>query len=296
MRERGSSEGTVRAAGGIVWRDRDAAGLRGRDVEVLLVHRPKYDDWTLPKGKLLPGEDEPAGALREVEEETGLACELGRIVGRVAYRDRFDRPKTVEYFEMAPRGGTFVPGDEVDQVRWLPLAEAATALTYPHDRGLLERFVGPGVPLYLIRHGEAGERHVWPGDDRARPLTPAGWRQARALATSFGDVPLEALLSSPFVRCVQSLEPLAEATGLAIVQAEELAEGTTADAALGFLRDVAAGPAALSSHGDVIQHVVRRLLDDGVPHRGRVGFAKGSTWVIRMLEGEPVGVRYLPPP
>src|SRR5439155_11590434 len=127
VRERGSSEGTVRAAGGIVWRDRDAAGLRGRDVEVLLVHRPKYDDWTLPKGKLLPGEDEPAGALREVEEETGLVCRLGHPVGRVAYRDRFDRPKTVGYFEMRPRRGVFVPGEEVDRVRWLPLVDAVAA-------------------------------------------------------------------------------------------------------------------------------------------------------------------------
>jgi 8-oxo-dGTP diphosphatase len=285
----------VRAAGGIVWRDRDGT-TEGRDVEILLVHRPRYDDWTLPKGKLLSDEDERTGALREVEEETGLRCELIRPVGRVRYRDRFDRPKTVDYFEMRPREGRFVPGNEVDQVQWLPLPQAADALTYPHDRELLQRFGGPGVPLHLVRHAAAGERTAWPGPDAERPLTPKGWAQARAIADGFRDVPLASLFSSPFVRCVQSFEPLARATGLRIREAGELAEGTPPDRALAFMRSVAGGPAALCSHGDVIEGVVRRLLSDGVPSSGDVAFAKGSTWVIRMLDAEPVGARYLRAP
>jgi 8-oxo-(d)GTP phosphatase len=285
----------VRAAGGIVWRDRPG-GARERDIEILLVHRPRYDDWTLPKGKLLPGEDERAGALREVQEESGFLCELVRPVGRVRYHDRYGRPKTVDYFEMRPTEGRFVPGDEVDQIRWLSPAKAAGALTYPYDRDLVERFGGPGVPLYLVRHAVAGERAAWPGPDSERPLTPKGWAQAHAVAAGFRDVPLAALLSSPYVRCVQSFEPLAQATGLPIREAAELVEGTRPDRALAFLQSVADEPAALCSHGDVIEGVVRRLLSDGVPRSGRAAFAKGSTWVIRMLEDEPVGVRYLPAP
>ncbi len=288
-------DSVVRAAGGVVWRDA-GDGSPGQDIEILLVHRPKYDDWSLPKGKLLAGEDERAGALREVEEESGLRCDLVRPVGTVRYRDRFGRPKQVEYFEMRPRGGRFVPGDEVDQVLWLPTARAVATLSYPHDRKLLQRFDGPGIPLHLVRHAVAGERRAWDGPDRERPLTPKGWRQARAIAASFRDVPLDALFSSPYTRCVQSLEPLSGETGLPIQTAEELAEGTPPGRALEFLASVADRPAALCSHGDVIEAVVHRLLREGVPRAGRVAFAKGSTWVIRMLDSRPVGARYLPAP
>jgi 8-oxo-dGTP diphosphatase len=127
----------VRAAGGVIWRRRPD----GHDPEVLLVHRPRYDDWTLPKGKLLPGEGDADGALREVEEETGMHCSLGPVVGTIRYRDRFDRPKVVVYFEMRPGAGSFEPNDEVDVVRWLARDDAVTTLTYPHDRALLEGFV-----------------------------------------------------------------------------------------------------------------------------------------------------------
>ena len=134
----------VRAAGGLVWRPAssggDGDGDRDGDVEVLVVHRPKYDDWTLPKGKLLPGEDEAAGALREVEEETGMRGTLGPIAGTVRYRDLSDRPKVVVYYEMRPGPGSFVPNHEVDMVRWMPKGEAMAELTYPHDRQLLETF------------------------------------------------------------------------------------------------------------------------------------------------------------
>jgi 8-oxo-dGTP diphosphatase len=124
---------TVHAAGGIVWR-RDAAGV----LEALVVHRPQYDDWTLPKGKLLPGERDEEAALREVEEETGLRCELGRELPSSTYRDRHGRPKVVRYWAMRPVAGDFRPHDEVDEVRWLPLAGAAQALTHERDRAVLD--------------------------------------------------------------------------------------------------------------------------------------------------------------
>ena len=123
---------TVGAAGGVVWR-RDSAGA----LEALVVHRPRYDDWTLPKGKLLPGEREEEAAMREVEEETGLRCELGRELPSSRYRDRHDRPKVVHFWAMRPLGGEFRPHDEVDDVRWLPLSEAGAALTYEGDRAVL---------------------------------------------------------------------------------------------------------------------------------------------------------------
>jgi 8-oxo-dGTP pyrophosphatase MutT (NUDIX family) len=123
----------VRASGGIVVRKRND-GV----VEVALVHRPSYDDWTFPKGKRAPGERDRQTALREVGEETGLVCRIERPIGTIRYRDRKDRPKTVVYWLMTPIGGTFHTSAEVDELRWLPIDQAGDLLTYQHDRSLLE--------------------------------------------------------------------------------------------------------------------------------------------------------------
>jgi 8-oxo-dGTP pyrophosphatase MutT (NUDIX family) len=135
-----SATPTVRAAGGIVH-------VRGDDGEllVLLVHRPRYDDWTLPKGKADPGERDEDTARREVEEETGLRCVLGERAGQTRYRDSKGRDKIVRYWLMEPESGSsaaadaFVPNDEVDQIRWCSVAEATKQLSYAHDRKLLQR-------------------------------------------------------------------------------------------------------------------------------------------------------------
>jgi len=109
-------------------------------LEVLLVHRPRYDDWTLPKGKLHRGESHEEGALREVEEETGLRCELGRELPSSHYRDQKGRAKVVRYWTMRPLDGAFQPDEEVDDARWLPLADADAELTYDRDREILHAF------------------------------------------------------------------------------------------------------------------------------------------------------------
>jgi 8-oxo-dGTP pyrophosphatase MutT (NUDIX family) len=127
----------VRAAGGLVWRHG-----RGGEVQVALIHRPAYDDWSLPKGKLRDGEGEEEAALREVEEETGLRCRLGRPLGVNRYLDRRGRPKEVRYWLMRPLDGTFRPNKEVDELRWLPAEEAERLLTYQHDRDLVRGLEG----------------------------------------------------------------------------------------------------------------------------------------------------------
>jgi 8-oxo-dGTP diphosphatase len=119
---------TVRAAGGIV----------RRDGEVLVIHRPKYDDWSFPKGKLDEGESWEDGALREVEEETGLRCSLGPEVASTSYTDSRGRPKVVRYWLMQPESGEFAPTDEVDEIAWLSPEDAVTRLSYGRDRELLE--------------------------------------------------------------------------------------------------------------------------------------------------------------
>jgi 8-oxo-dGTP diphosphatase len=124
----------VRAAGGLVCRN------AAEDVvEVVVVHRTAYDDWTFPKGKLERAESEEEAALREVEEETGLHCCLGRELGITRYRDSRGRSKTVRYWQMTPIGGALAPADGVDDARWVSLAEAPALLTYPRDVELLAR-------------------------------------------------------------------------------------------------------------------------------------------------------------
>ena len=119
-----------------MWRPSTDGGL-----EVALVHRPAYDDWTFPKGKLLDGEEDEVAALREVMEETGLVCRLGPYLTHLSYRDRKDRPKTVRYWAMAPIEGAFRANDEVDTMRWVPAEDAAALLTYEHDRTVLDRLL-----------------------------------------------------------------------------------------------------------------------------------------------------------
>jgi 8-oxo-dGTP pyrophosphatase MutT (NUDIX family) len=130
----GTSDDVVRAAGGVVLR-RSPSGT----LETVLVHRPAYDDWTFPKGKLLRGETEEEAAVREVEEETGLRCQLGREVGTTSYRDPQGRQKTARYWEMAPIAGELGATNEVDEARWVPLEEAADLLTHARDHELLAR-------------------------------------------------------------------------------------------------------------------------------------------------------------
>jgi 8-oxo-dGTP pyrophosphatase MutT (NUDIX family) len=140
MSKSGSTSGsavagqTVQAAGGVVWRRRDG------EVQVLLVHRPKYDDWTFPKGKLEPGESHEQAAVREVREETGLRCVRGPELVESHYDDAKGRPKVVRYWMMTVDGGSFVHNDEVDEIRWQTVAKAAKSLTYARDVPVLESF------------------------------------------------------------------------------------------------------------------------------------------------------------
>jgi 8-oxo-dGTP pyrophosphatase MutT (NUDIX family) len=136
-----TSTPTVKAAGGVIWQH----GPTG-EVEVLVVHRPKYDDWTFPKGKQDPGETDEETALREVVEETGFRCTLGPELASTAYIDRKGRPKTVRYWVMTVEGGVFTPTDEVDELRWVTPARARWLLSYDRDREVLDAFLEGGRP------------------------------------------------------------------------------------------------------------------------------------------------------
>jgi 8-oxo-dGTP diphosphatase len=289
----------VRAAGGLITRE-GPSGL-----EVVLVHRPAYDDWSFPKGKLEPGEDELACALREVEEEAGLICEAVRDLGAIAYVDARGRPKVVRYWHMrGPDGADVRARHEIDDARWVPLREAEPMLSYVHDRTLLGRLAGDPatsdpIPVFVVRHVKAGERGSSGGPDELRGVSRTGRKQAVKLAAMLAPFGIVRLASSPALRCLQTLEPLADHLGIDITLAPELFEGRDAAGAEAWVLAAAAdGPAVLCTHGDVLPALVEVLRARGVPvgGDGTVAFAKGGAWRLDVGEGQVRRMTYLPPP
>jgi 8-oxo-dGTP diphosphatase len=276
----------VRAAGGVVRR----SGRRGP--EFALVHRARYDDWTFPKGKAEQGESDEENAEREVREETGFVCERGPEVGSVRYVDRRERPKTVRYWLMYPVGGAFVPNDEVDELRWVDAESAAALLTYRHDKDVLAKARAFDRPVYLVRHAKAGDREEWSEDDVLRPLTRKGRAQAEGLVTLFRDLPVDLVLTSPYVRCVQTVRPLAIARSVPLEEHDVLAEGATTADALSLLRS-RGGAVVACSHGDVIPAVVEALAEQGLEILDPLVWKKGSTWLLERDGGLFTSARYL---
>lgn len=289
---------TVRAAGGLIWR-RDSAGT----YEIALVHRPAYGDWSFPKGKLDVGETEAQAAIREVTEETGLRASLGRDLGTTSYVDGLGRPKTVRYWQMRAASVELDPSHEIDDAKWVSFEEARRMLSYPHDAQVLDRFAPPPRPtevvtVLLIRHAKAGSRGRWTGPDDLRPLDDEGRRQAERLVSKLSHEEIWKLMSSPYVRCIETVEPLSAQRNLGIVPCDSLAEGTPGEEALQFiLSEAGEGPVAMCTHGDVMMFSVGKLRDDGVPLMGdAVGYKKGSAWRLEVHDGAFVSARYLKPP
>jgi 8-oxo-dGTP pyrophosphatase MutT (NUDIX family)/phosphohistidine phosphatase SixA len=199
----------VTAAGAVVTRS------GGR--EVLLVHRPKYDDWSFPKGKRDPGEHVTTTAVREVHEESGLKIVLGRPLPPQLYAVAGGRAKTVHYWVARVRGNDdvtrYAVNAEIDDVRWVKLERATKMLSYLDDITLLEQFAE--LPrrtwaVTVVRHGRARGRKAWTRPDPLRPLTPAGRTQAEAIAPVLAAYRIGAVISSPSVRCVQTIQPYAD--------------------------------------------------------------------------------------
>jgi phosphohistidine phosphatase SixA/8-oxo-dGTP pyrophosphatase MutT (NUDIX family) len=241
-------------------------------MEVLLVHRPRYDDWTFPKGKALGGEGARETAVREVEEETGFRGTLGAKLPSSSYRDRHGREKIVRYWTMRPESGSFEPHGEIDAIEWTPIADAGAKLSYERDIEVL-RAVPP--PLLVFRHAAAGDRDAWEGDDARRPLDKRGRKQAEALVDRLSGFEVDQILSSPLDRCVQSVEPLARARGLDVETSDELAEGVGAERVRGLLNDLAGEAALVCGHGPEL-----------VPIFGKV--KKGETLVLEPTDGQLV--------
>jgi 8-oxo-dGTP diphosphatase len=202
---------TIWSAGAVLWRA--AAGQPDRP-DVLLVHRPRYDDWSLPKGKREPGEHVLLTAVREVLEETSVRPVLGPRLPTIEYLVN-GRPKRVDYWSACADGTEAAPSHEIDAVSWRPLAGAEAGLSYAHDADVLAGLQArPTTPLILARHVSAGDKGRWAGDDLLRPLDDQGVSDAALLADLLACfAPRARVISSPAVRCVDSMRPYADAFG-----------------------------------------------------------------------------------
>lgn len=207
-----STPALVRAAGCVVWR------YGSHEPEVIVVHRPRWNDWTFPKGKLDRGEKPIAAAAREVEEETGLRVWLGPRLRDDHYTISSGQPKVVSYWcAQAPRKADitrYEPNEEIDQVEWCSLTEARKRLTYPRDVELLGELTLSAFDssvLLVVRHAEARRRKTWHGDDGERPLAADGRRTAEQLAPVFAAYGVARVVTSDALRCVETMLPFVNA-------------------------------------------------------------------------------------
>lgn len=150
--------------------------------------------------------------------------------------------------------------------------------------------------FYVIRHAKAGSRSHWTGDDRKRPLSPKGEKQARALVAQFADYPITATYSSPYLRCIQTIAPLAEARGLDVIQTRDLQEGRGVTGLNVFFNSSELDHVVLCTHGDIMWELVEDLTNRRVLPAFKEQFDKGSTWVVEVRDGVPVRARYIPAP
>lgn len=279
----------IRAAGGVVWR------VRKGKIEIALVHRPRYDDWTLPKGKLADGESELDAAVREVGEEVGSHVAVSRRITQTTYPVG-DARKIVSYWVMRHVSGEFAANHEVDELAWLTPKQARHAVTYRIERNVLSDFSAVPIPesvIVLVRHAKAGKRSDWRGHDAERPLDDAGRAQAEELVQFLSAFGPDRVVSANLARCTQTVQPLADALGLNVAIDKAFSDHGFADSPSGsetaLLSLAKPGKVTVvSSQGEAIPALVDRVA------RGvrSTDTRKGAAWVLSVVDGTVVSADY----
>lgn len=277
----------VFAAGAVLWRPGESG-----DPLIAVVHRPRYDDWSLPKGKVDPGETEPVTAVREILEETGYESVLGRRLASVSYPLEYGTKK-VRYWAARTTGGGFSPNAEVDKLDWLPVADAMLRLQYPHDRKVLRRFIRRPADtrtVLIVRHATAGRKARYKGDDRLRPLDMKGRAQAESLVGQLLAFGASDVYAASRTRCHQTMEPLAQELGVQIRDEPTLTEeaySADADAARKRVLKIAAKSddgtvPVICTQGKVIPGLISWWCDRSGIRPDKSRNRKGSMWVMTL--------------
>lgn len=280
---------SVFAAGVLLWRRQKGI------LQIAMVHRPAYNDWSWPKGKLDAGESSVTAAFRETAEETGFTCRIGIPLPTSYYQLSKGRIKQVRYWAAQPTNAGGELEHEVDEIAWVDAHKAGEKLTYPWDGTLAAAMLNADAigaldtwPLLLVRHSWAGKRKKWDGDDLLRPLTKPGKQRAQELSNILTAYDIKRLVSSPAVRCVDTLAPYAQASGQKLFTKKGLSEPGHIEkpqkVAKHVHKTIAGGlPAAICTHGPVIPDFLRTLAEYAEPRiantlqsMARKGLVKGE--------------------
>jgi 8-oxo-dGTP pyrophosphatase MutT (NUDIX family)/phosphohistidine phosphatase SixA len=287
----------IRAAGALLWRESNE-----RTIEIALIHRPKYDDWTLPKGKIEEGETALQCAYRELFEETGIKASFTRQLGTVEYEESGQRKRVIFWSaQCALEASTFIPNEEVDVLEWLAPDQALAKASHDSDRQMIESFLSQTPhtdTLIILRHTKALERGDWDEVDSERTLDEVGFDQAQLLIKHLEPFAIEEVYTSDYVRCVQTVTPLAHSRGLTISQVPSLNEETFEEDPL---RSVSFANALkqdeknilICSHNPVIPTMLRGILNTKLKNKDLIKLEPGDAWIVHRVQGEIVGLDYL---
>lgn len=272
------------AAGAVVWRKNDN-GI----TEIAIIHRPKYDDLSLPKGKIEPNESLISCAYREVFEETNLTTQFGPFLGEVEYFSP-DGLKRVSYWsaKSISHENNFTPNNEVDKLIWTPLSKAVDKLSSETDKEIIGRFVNSfydSKPLILLRHAKALARSEWPADDDDRPLDGLGQTQATRLLSIYQAFNLQEIHTSDAIRCYDTVSPMAKALSLNLIVTGKLSESSfkkDKEKAFEYLKEVLKSDqnAILCSHNPVLPKLLAKVSkkNDLIPDEDKLQPA--DAWIL----------------
>ncbi|MCQ9343428.1 NUDIX hydrolase [Corynebacterium kozikiae] len=290
------------AAGAVLWRENPSTP---EGVEVAIIHRPHYDDWSLPKGKVDPGESLVVTAAREILEETGYSVVMGKLLGKVTYPVG-DRTKVVYYWTAKAQSGDFHPNNEVGELVWLDFTSARQHLSYEVDRQILDKAqkrlaVPSDCRILFVRHGRAHHRENWSGNDYLRPLDKKGRRQADYLAPLLQAYAPDRLISAEPERCQHTAAPTAQALGLDVLVDNSFGDDGWISNMNQSKRKIEeliyqGGTSVVFAQGFIIPDAIAWLASRGRLPLDEVKAKKGSIWVLSFHEGELTGADYIEGP
>jgi 8-oxo-dGTP diphosphatase len=290
----------VHAAGAVLWRY-----SKKKKIEIALVHRPRYDDWSLPKGKVEDKESHIACAYREVIEETGYTPVFGPEIGQAVYLVE-EGKKIVRYWSARASDVPLsqIDKNEVDEVLWLEVKEARKKLTLDDDRAIVDFFMEFGVettPLILLRHARALKRDVWDGDDSDRPLDNLGQLQAKRLLPQFYPYNIADVHSSDAYRCMQTVEDLSRVLDLHLIIALDLSEDAYSkdkDAAMDYVFSLMQdnNSVMICSHNPILPKILKKLVGKKYFKELDSKLEPAEAWVIHHRDGEVVAVDWVEAP
>ena len=285
----------IRAAGALLWRENSEL-----KIEIALIHRPRYDDWSLPKGKIEEGESSLRCAFREVIEETGITPQFGRELGSVEYKEPAGL-KRVKYWAAKALTDEFLPNEEVDEIAWLNPEDTLARATHESDKTIIKNFLTQEPrtdTLIIVRHTKALERGDWDDDDSKRTLDERGLTQSEQLIQHLEPFGVDEIYSSDYIRCVQTVTPLAQSRGLKITEIPNLNEanfGFDPERAISFANAVKQDEKniLICSHNPVIPTMLRGILNTKLKNKDLIKLEPGDAWIVHRVRGEIVGLDFL---